>query len=121
MKTPRPQDAWRDIPMDWATLMENVLDSSHVPFTHHKSISNRNILGDYDIKLTSDVTAAGFTGGWPPALPATEALPSCRGGAVLCARGRCCGGRRGWSLGLFVEAAPSPCAARVCRPLGRAC
>lgn len=30
------QDTWRDVPYDWASLMENVLDASHVPFTHHK-------------------------------------------------------------------------------------
>jgi hypothetical protein len=30
------QDTWRDVPYDWASLLENVLDASHVPFTHHK-------------------------------------------------------------------------------------
>jgi phenylpropionate dioxygenase-like ring-hydroxylating dioxygenase large terminal subunit len=30
------QDTWRDVPYDMATLLENVLDASHVPFTHHK-------------------------------------------------------------------------------------
>jgi phenylpropionate dioxygenase-like ring-hydroxylating dioxygenase large terminal subunit len=30
------QDTWRDVPYDAASLLENVLDASHVPFTHHK-------------------------------------------------------------------------------------
>lgn len=50
--------------MDWSTLLENVLDASHVPFTHHKSISNRNVIGDYNTKLTSPMTEAGFQGLW---------------------------------------------------------
>jgi phenylpropionate dioxygenase-like ring-hydroxylating dioxygenase large terminal subunit len=48
----------RDVPYDWSTLLENVLDASHVPFTHHKSISNRNILGDYTMTLSGEVGAA---------------------------------------------------------------
>eukprot|EP00877_Chromochloris_zofingiensis_P009457 jgi/Chrzof1/4765/Cz14g25130.t1_PAO4[v5.2] len=58
------QDTWRDIPYDWSTLMENVLDASHVPFTHHKSISNRNIVGDYLMRLTAPVDESGFKGVW---------------------------------------------------------
>lgn len=42
-------------------MQENVLDASHVPYTHHATISNRNVIGDYDVALTSDVTPAGFT------------------------------------------------------------
>lgn len=56
------QDTWRDVPLDWSTVLENVLDASHVPFTHHKSISNRNIIGAYDVEMTSDVEHGGFTG-----------------------------------------------------------
>eukprot|EP00775_Hariotina_reticulata_P009138 gene9138-9306_t len=48
------QDTWRDVPYDWSTLLENVLDASHVPFTHHKSISNRNTLGDYTMSLSGE-------------------------------------------------------------------
>lgn len=44
--------------------MENVLDASHVPFTHHKSISNRNIVGDYLMRLTAPVDESGFKGVW---------------------------------------------------------
>jgi phenylpropionate dioxygenase-like ring-hydroxylating dioxygenase large terminal subunit len=28
-------DSFRDIPYDYSTLLENVLDISHVPYTHH--------------------------------------------------------------------------------------
>ena len=41
-----------------------VLDSSHVPFTHHVSMSNRNILGAYDIDLLEPVSPTGFGGNW---------------------------------------------------------
>lgn len=58
------QDTWRDVPLDWSTVLENVLDASHVPFTHHKSISNRNVLGAYDIKLSGRITEEGFSGRW---------------------------------------------------------
>jgi phenylpropionate dioxygenase-like ring-hydroxylating dioxygenase large terminal subunit len=26
----------RDVPYDYTTLLENVLDASHLPYTHHK-------------------------------------------------------------------------------------
>lgn len=47
---------------------------SHVPFTHHASMSNRNNIGAFDIRLTSPLTQEGFTGVWKtgevePALP----------------------------------------------------
>ena len=32
------QDTFRDLPMDAVTLLENVLDVSHVPFTHHRTV-----------------------------------------------------------------------------------
>ncbi|MEY4430932.1 MAG: hypothetical protein RLZZ533_868, partial [Cyanobacteriota bacterium] len=32
------QDTFRDLPMDALTLLENVLDVSHVPFTHHATV-----------------------------------------------------------------------------------
>ncbi|EFJ51773.1 hypothetical protein VOLCADRAFT_87282 [Volvox carteri f. nagariensis] len=58
------QDVWRDLPYDWSTLMENVLDASHVPFTHHASMSNRNTIGLYDLKLVTPLSERGFTGVW---------------------------------------------------------
>ncbi|GIL72273.1 hypothetical protein Vretimale_426 [Volvox reticuliferus] len=58
------QDVWRDLPYDWSTLLENVLDPSHVPFTHHASMSNRKKIGAFDLKLTSPLSERGFDGIW---------------------------------------------------------
>lgn len=33
---------------DWATLIENVVDAGHVPFTHHGSVSKRQSSGNFD-------------------------------------------------------------------------
>ncbi len=53
----------RDLPYDAATLMENVLDASHLPFTHHKSVGNRGNAAPMELELThSDKT--GFRGTW---------------------------------------------------------
>jgi phenylpropionate dioxygenase-like ring-hydroxylating dioxygenase large terminal subunit len=53
----------RDLPYDALTLLENVLDPSHVPFTHHKSVGNRSTAGPVELELvTSGKT--GFTGTW---------------------------------------------------------
>lgn len=53
----------RDLPYDALTLLENVLDPSHVPFTHHKSVGNRATAGPVELELlTSGKT--GFTGTW---------------------------------------------------------
>lgn len=38
---------WRDLPMDYSTLIENVVDVGHVPFTHHASVSKRQSSGNY--------------------------------------------------------------------------
>jgi nitrite reductase/ring-hydroxylating ferredoxin subunit len=57
-------DTWRDIPLDFATTTANIGDASHVPFTHHKSISNRNVRNNYDIELDGPISASGFSGLW---------------------------------------------------------
>lgn len=46
------------------THIAHPIRAAHVPFTHHKSISNRGVIGDYITKLTEPVTAAGFAGVW---------------------------------------------------------
>ncbi|KAI7840725.1 hypothetical protein COHA_005541 [Chlorella ohadii] len=56
-------DMWRDIPYDWATLIENVIDAGHVPFTHHGSVSKRQTSGDYDLRVT-ERGDWGFRGVW---------------------------------------------------------
>ena len=58
------QEGWidsatfRDLPYDYATLLENLFDVGHVPFTHHASVSKRS---SADV-ITLDVKQQGPTG-----------------------------------------------------------
>jgi len=56
-------DTFRDVPYDATTLLENVLDTSHVAFTHHPRVGNRANAKEFVLE-TSPVTTAGFTGFW---------------------------------------------------------
>ena len=58
------QDTFRDLPMDALTLLENVLDVSHVPFTHHATVGRRENAGPVELELTA-FGPIGFTGLWP--------------------------------------------------------
>jgi len=58
------QDTFRDLPMDALTLLENVLDVSHVPFTHHATVGRRENAGPVDLQLSS-FGPEGFTSLWP--------------------------------------------------------
>lgn len=53
-------DVSRDMPYSADMLLENVLDSSHVPFTHHKTISKRENAVELPLRITSTESAAGF-------------------------------------------------------------
>ncbi|MGI0493444.1 Rieske 2Fe-2S domain-containing protein [Alkalinema pantanalense CENA528] len=56
-------DIFRDLPYDAATLLENVLDPSHLPYTHHNTVGKRSNASPVDLELlTSDKW--GFTGTW---------------------------------------------------------
>jgi len=57
------QDPFRDLPMDALTLLENVLDVSHVPFTHHATVGRRENAGPVELELTA-FGPSGFTGLW---------------------------------------------------------
>jgi phenylpropionate dioxygenase-like ring-hydroxylating dioxygenase large terminal subunit len=57
------QDTFRDLPYDALTLLENVLDVSHVPFTHHGTVGRRENAGPVDLEL-QQADATGFTGLW---------------------------------------------------------
>lgn len=46
------QDTFRDLPMDALTLLENVLDASHVPFTHHATVGRRENAAPVALALT---------------------------------------------------------------------
>ncbi|MEB3327330.1 MAG: Rieske 2Fe-2S domain-containing protein [Synechococcus sp.] len=58
------QDTFRDLPMDALTLLENVLDVSHVPFTHHRTVGRRQNAAPVLAELTGS-DAAGFSISWP--------------------------------------------------------
>lgn len=57
-------NTFRDLPYDALTLLENVLDVSHIPYTHHKTVSKR----ENAAPMQMDVVTAdkqGFQGIWP--------------------------------------------------------
>ncbi|MCG9889454.1 MAG: Rieske 2Fe-2S domain-containing protein [Thermosynechococcaceae cyanobacterium MS004] len=53
----------RDLPYDALTLLENVLDASHVPYTHHRTVGNRANATPVDLELV-EASKQGFTGKW---------------------------------------------------------
>ncbi|MBV5260502.1 Rieske 2Fe-2S domain-containing protein [Synechococcus moorigangaii CMS01] len=56
-------DVFRDIPYDATTLLENVLDTSHVAFTHHPRVGNRKNAKEFILEV-SQIEKTGFTGNW---------------------------------------------------------
>jgi phenylpropionate dioxygenase-like ring-hydroxylating dioxygenase large terminal subunit len=69
MENGKPQDGWvmlntfRDLPYDALTLLENVLDPSHLPFTHHNSVGKRSNASPVELEVTTS-DKSGFTGTW---------------------------------------------------------
>jgi phenylpropionate dioxygenase-like ring-hydroxylating dioxygenase large terminal subunit len=57
-------DTFRDLPYDAITLLENVLDPSHLPYTHHNSVGNRVNAAPMDLEVVT-ADRQGFTGKWP--------------------------------------------------------
>jgi len=57
------QDTFRDLPMDALTLLENVLDVSHVPFTHHRTVGRRENAAPVEAERTG-FGPEGFTLLW---------------------------------------------------------
>ena len=56
-------NTFRDLPYDALTLLENVLDSSHVPFTHHQSVGNRETASPVELDVLES-GKQGFKGFW---------------------------------------------------------
>ena len=56
------QDIFRDLPMDYGTLLENVLDVSHVNFTHHNSVGKRENATPVVLEMVGALQQEGFTG-----------------------------------------------------------
>jgi phenylpropionate dioxygenase-like ring-hydroxylating dioxygenase large terminal subunit len=55
---------FRDLPYDALTLMENVLDASHLPFTHHGNVGKRDNAAPVQLEVL-EADRQGFTGTWP--------------------------------------------------------
>ena len=56
-------NTFRDLPYDALTLLENVLDASHVSFTHHRSVGNRANAAPVELEVLES-GKQGFTGLW---------------------------------------------------------
>lgn len=56
-------NTFRDIPYDALTLMENVLDSSHIPYTHHRTVGNRANVSPVELEVLES-GKWGFKGTW---------------------------------------------------------
>jgi phenylpropionate dioxygenase-like ring-hydroxylating dioxygenase large terminal subunit len=57
-------NTFRDIPYDAFTLLENVLDVSHIPYTHHKTVGNRSNAAPVELEIVQ-ANKYGFQGLWP--------------------------------------------------------
>jgi phenylpropionate dioxygenase-like ring-hydroxylating dioxygenase large terminal subunit len=56
-------NTFRDIPYDAFTLLENVLDVSHIPYTHHNTVGNRKNAAPVDLEIVT-TNKYGFQGLW---------------------------------------------------------
>jgi phenylpropionate dioxygenase-like ring-hydroxylating dioxygenase large terminal subunit len=56
-------NTFRDLPYDALTLLENVLDPSHLPYTHHGSVGKRSNASPVELEVIS-ADKFGFTGTW---------------------------------------------------------
>jgi phenylpropionate dioxygenase-like ring-hydroxylating dioxygenase large terminal subunit len=57
-------NTFRDLPYDALTLLENVLDASHIPYTHHKTVGNRENAAPMVMEVVES-GKQGFRGIWP--------------------------------------------------------
>ncbi|WP_088240366.1 Rieske 2Fe-2S domain-containing protein [Calothrix rhizosoleniae] len=56
-------NTFRDLPYDALTLMENVLDSSHIPYTHHGTVGKRANVSPVELEVVES-GKWGFKGVW---------------------------------------------------------
>ncbi|HEY9810637.1 MAG TPA: Rieske 2Fe-2S domain-containing protein [Halomicronema sp.] len=56
-------NTFRDLPYDSITLLENVIDASHVPYTHHGTVGNRGFAGPVELEVVES-SRQGFKGVW---------------------------------------------------------
>lgn len=57
-------NTFRDLPYDALTLLENVLDVSHIPYTHHKTVGKRENAAPMQMDVLES-SKLGFRGIWP--------------------------------------------------------
>ena len=57
-------NTFRDLPYDALTLLENVLDASHIPYTHHKTVGKRENAAPMEMEVVES-GKQGFRGLWP--------------------------------------------------------
>ncbi|WP_017297760.1 Rieske 2Fe-2S domain-containing protein [Nodosilinea nodulosa] len=57
-------NTFRDLPYDALTLLENVLDASHIPYTHHKTVGKRENAAPMAMEVIES-SRQGFRGLWP--------------------------------------------------------
>ncbi|HSM82447.1 MAG TPA: Rieske 2Fe-2S domain-containing protein [Nodosilinea sp.] len=57
-------NTFRDLPYDALTLLENVLDASHIPYTHHKTVGKRENAAPMEMEVLA-ADKQGFRGLWP--------------------------------------------------------
>jgi phenylpropionate dioxygenase-like ring-hydroxylating dioxygenase large terminal subunit len=56
-------NTFRDLPYDALTLLENVLDASHIPYTHHKTVGKRENAAPMVLEVLES-SKQGFRGLW---------------------------------------------------------
>ncbi|NMF85592.1 Rieske 2Fe-2S domain-containing protein [Nodosilinea sp. P-1105] len=57
-------NTFRDLPYDALTLLENVLDASHIPYTHHETVGKRDNAAPMEMEVLES-GKQGFRGIWP--------------------------------------------------------
>ncbi|NER81137.1 MAG: Rieske 2Fe-2S domain-containing protein [Leptolyngbya sp. SIO1D8] len=57
-------NTFRDLPYDALTLLENVLDASHIPYTHHRTVGKRENAAPMSMEILES-GKQGFRGIWP--------------------------------------------------------
>lgn len=60
-------NTFRDVPYDALTLLENILDPSHVAFTHHRTVGNRSKAAPLELEVINS-GKNGFKGVWKQGL-----------------------------------------------------
>jgi phenylpropionate dioxygenase-like ring-hydroxylating dioxygenase large terminal subunit len=58
-------NTFRDVPYDALTLLENILDPSHVAYTHHRTVGNRKNAAPLELEVVTS-GKQGFKGVWHP-------------------------------------------------------